>query len=90
MKYNQLTFLKDNSFIKKNKGFKPILPKSQRSKNVIAPIPPKDIKISKGFSWCPYCSMRIKLVRDKTLGIYRCPLCGISSKDFYMKYANKK
>lgn len=89
MSYDQLSFIKDDEY-KKTKKFKPLLPEGERPKKVVALKPPKGVIIPKGYSWCPYCSMTIQLAKDKKLGIKRCPVCGISSKDYYMKSANYK
>lgn len=89
MEYEQLSFIEADEF-KETKKFKPLLTDKQRSKKVISLIPSDKKKIPSGFNWCPYCVTTVKLVKDKRLGISRCPLCGISNKDYYMKKANFK
>lgn len=47
-------------------------------------------KIPRGQLWCPYCKTTHKYKRGE-FGADVCPICGISSDDFYTrKYNNKK
>jgi len=62
----------------------------EKPKEVKDKLLPKNIKLKYGFVWCPYCSMPIKLVKDKNLGISKCPICAISEKDYWMKKVNSK
>jgi uncharacterized Zn finger protein (UPF0148 family) len=40
--------------------------------------------------WCPYCSCPVIFVKDKKLGVKRCPICGITERDYHVKIVNKK
>lgn len=51
---------------------------------------PEKIKLKKGQSWCPYCNNVVILVRDKRLNVKKCPFCGISENDFWVKKVNSK
>lgn len=51
---------------------------------------PKKLVLDKGHYWCPYCKSRVRFVKDRYLGIRRCPLCGISENDYHVKLENKK
>ncbi len=51
---------------------------------------PSDMVLEKGLFWCPYCKQKVMFVKDKYLGIKRCPICGISENDFHVKKENKK
>lgn len=46
---------------------------------------PEGIKLKKGQRWCPHCSHAVIFVRDKELGVKRCPYCGISNRDYVNK-----
>lgn len=81
----QICFIKANDF-RVQKKFKPLLSKEERSKAVVQLHPPQRIPF--GYSWCPYCAKVVMLVKDSYLGVKRCPLCGISDRDNYMKIAN--
>lgn len=50
---------------------------------------PEGIKIQRGLLWCPYCSTVVKFVKDKHLGVGRCPFCGVSDRDYNVKKVNK-
>lgn len=51
---------------------------------------PSGVKLKKDQLWCPYCSNIVKFIRDKELGVYKCPYCGISDRDYNVKKVNKK
>ncbi len=51
---------------------------------------PRGLVLEKGLFWCPYCRQKVVFVKDRYLGIKRCPLCGISENDFHVKKENKK
>ncbi len=51
---------------------------------------PSGLVLEKGMFWCPYCKQKVMFVKDKYLGIKRCPICGISENDFHVKRENKK
>lgn len=51
---------------------------------------PKGIKIDRGMLWCPYCSTIVKFIKDKQLGVSRCPFCRISDRDYSVKMVNKR
>lgn len=49
--------------------------------------PPQGINMrpSRGEAWCPYCGAVVRFVWDGELGVPRCPGCGISCRDFYVR-----
>ena len=49
---------------------------------------PEGVKLRKGQLWCPYCSNPVMFVKDKRLGVKKCPICGISDRDFNVKMIN--
>lgn len=49
---------------------------------------PKGVKLKRGQLWCPYCSNPVVFVKDNTLGVKKCPICGISDRDFNVKMVN--
>ncbi len=51
---------------------------------------PSELVLEKGLFWCPYCRQKVFFVKDRYLGIKRCPLCGISENDFHVKKENRK
>lgn len=51
---------------------------------------PKGVKVDPGMLWCPYCSTIVKFVKDRELGVSKCPFCGISDRDYSVKIVNKK
>lgn len=81
----QLSFISEEAY-KVEKRFKPMLDKEDRPNTITQLKPHKPIP--KDYSWCPYCAKTIRLVKDKYLGVKRCPLCGISDRDMNMKKAN--
>lgn len=50
---------------------------------------PANIKIEKNQLWCPYCSNKVVFLRDKRLGVKKCPICSITIKDYWVKKVNK-
>lgn len=50
---------------------------------------PDKIKLSGKQLWCPYCSNIVIFVKDKKLGVKKCPICGITAKDYWVKKVNK-
>lgn len=53
--------------------------------------PPEGAKMKKPNrveAWCPYCGSLARFVWDGELGIPRCPGCGISCRDFYVRKYN--
>ena len=50
---------------------------------------PKGVKLNKNQLWCPYCSNPVTFIKDKELGVYKCPFCGISERDYNVKKINK-
>ena len=69
-------------------GFEIVLSPEERPKKVVQPLPPPTLKIKKGEYWCPYCARPIKFEMDRIFQILRCPRCGMSEKDYYVKNAN--
>lgn len=49
---------------------------------------PNNVKLKRGQYWCPYCSNPVKFINDEKLGVKRCPICGISNRDYYVKKVN--
>lgn len=50
---------------------------------------PKGIKLKDKQLWCPYCSTPVIFLKDKSLGIKKCPICFISERDYWVKKVNK-
>lgn len=50
---------------------------------------PDKINLSGKQMWCPYCSNKVIFKRDKKLGVKKCPICGITEKDYWVKRVNK-
>lgn len=57
-------------------------------KEVIDKKVPKGITLKKKQMWCPYCSNPVIFIKDKKSGITKCPICGISNQDFWVKKVN--
>lgn len=55
------------------------------------PVKPAYVKVPVGKHtlFCVYCNEVRIFRKDRYLGVYRCEECGISTKDFYIKKANK-
>ena len=70
-------------------GFEVSLSPEERPKSVVRKNPPEDVKIRRGEYWCPYCAEPVRFEMDRNLQILRCPRCGISENDYYVKTANK-
>ena len=51
---------------------------------------PKGIKLKPKEYWCPYCYMPVVFKKDKRLGVLKCPVCGISNRDYWVKIMNSK
>lgn len=51
---------------------------------------PEGVKLKLTQMWCPYCSSPVVFVKDKKLGVKRCPMCGISDRDYYVKRLNTR
>ncbi|WP_352420795.1 hypothetical protein [Proteiniborus sp.] len=62
----------------------------EKSKTVKTEKIPENINLKLGQSWCPYCSNIVVFIKDKRLNVKRCPLCGISENDFWVKKVNCK
>ncbi|MFA5525137.1 MAG: hypothetical protein WDA24_12325 [Tissierellales bacterium] len=62
----------------------------EKAKQVETKEIPKDVKLKKGQSWCPYCNNIVKFIKDKKLNVNKCPFCGISENDFWVKKVNSK
>lgn len=45
--------------------------------------------LKKGLAWCPYCGTEKSFIWDNYLGVSRCPDCGISIEDFYVRVCNR-
>lgn len=50
--------------------------------------PPVDKKAPKNHWWCPYCRKFRIFMWDRRLEVKRCPICGITDHDFYVKKYN--
>ena len=51
---------------------------------------PKGVKLRPRELWCPYCSKPVIFIRDKELGVRKCPYCKVSDRDYNVKKINKK
>jgi len=53
--------------------------------------PPEDFKpdTKNGYAWCPYCGQAHLFVWDAELAYSRCPGCGISADDWYVRTFNR-
>jgi hypothetical protein len=60
-----------------------------RPKDVVQPDKPENVKLKKKEYWCPYCATLVEFKFDTFVGVYYCPCCGISDRDFYVRNANK-
>jgi len=49
---------------------------------------PPNIHLDKNQLWCPYCSNKVIFVRDKRLGVKKCPICSITIHDYWVKRVN--
>jgi len=47
------------------------------------------VTLKRGEFWCPYCAQAVRFKVDVKYRILRCPRCGISERDYYVKAANK-
>jgi hypothetical protein len=50
--------------------------------------PKEGTKIPRNHLWCPYCVKPRAFADDPELGVKKCPVCGISDNDFYVKKHN--
>lgn len=51
--------------------------------------PPEDYRRVGKRRWCPYCG-KVRLFKlDRVWNSRRCPVCGISEADFYVRHYNK-
>jgi hypothetical protein len=50
---------------------------------------PKNITLKSKEYWCPYCATVVEFKFDSFVGVYYCPCCGISDRDFYVRGMNK-
>ena len=50
--------------------------------------PKKDMKGKRYEMWCPYCVKYRSFITDQRLGVEKCPVCGMSDSDFYVKKYN--
>ncbi|SDY77569.1 hypothetical protein SAMN05660462_00868 [Proteiniborus ethanoligenes] len=66
-----------------------LFPLMERAKNVKTKSIPKNVTLKRGQLWCPYCSNVVIFVKDKRLNVKRCPFCGISDNDFWVKKVNE-
>lgn len=54
------------------------------------PFPPmEEHKVPKGSIYCPYCGQTNKLKVHRKIGCKKCPICGISDVEFYVRFYNK-
>lgn len=51
---------------------------------------PDGVKLKKKELWCPYCSKPVIFIRDKELGVKKCPYCKVSDRDYNVKMVNKR
>jgi rubrerythrin len=38
--------------------------------------------------WCPYCRGWYRYHWDEEMGLWVCPVCGISTRDYYVRQSN--
>ena len=50
---------------------------------------PEGARLKLNQIWCPYCSSPVKFKKDSKLGVKKCPICGISEKDFNVRMINR-
>jgi len=50
---------------------------------------PSNVTLDRKQLWCPYCSNKVIFIRDKRLGVKKCPICSITIKDYWVKKVNK-
>lgn len=62
----------------------------EKAKQVETKEIPKNIKLKQGQSWCPYCNNIVIFIKDKRLNVKKCPICGISENDFWVRKVNTK
>lgn len=51
---------------------------------------PDRVNLKANQMWCPYCSSPVVFVKANSLGVKKCPACGISERDYYVKRLNSK
>ncbi len=49
---------------------------------------PDCVSLSGNQLWCPYCSNKVIFIKDKRLGVKKCPICNITEKDYWVKKVN--
>ena len=64
-----------------------LLPKPKEVKDKFLPT---GVNLKSKELWCPYCSMPVIFIKDKKLGVKKCPNCGISDNDFWVNKVNFK
>lgn len=50
--------------------------------------PNKPNPCKRGVYWCPYCRAWREYYWDDWVGRWKCPVCGISTRDYYVKQCN--
>lgn len=50
--------------------------------------PKEGTKIPRNQLWCPYCVKPRPFIDKPDIGVRKCPVCGISDSDFYVKKYN--
>lgn len=51
--------------------------------------PSKDVKVSEGELYCPYCITYRNFKKGNKVGVKKCVVCGISVKNYYVRKYNK-
>lgn len=51
---------------------------------------PEGVKLKGRELWCPYCSKPVIFIKDKDLGVRKCPYCKVSERDYNVKQVNKR
>lgn len=50
---------------------------------------PWQFDLTDGRTWCPYCRAGREFWEDKEYEVWRCPVCAISSSDYYVRRCNE-
>lgn len=50
--------------------------------------PPSDLKLTHGDWWCPYCCKPRHFYWDDVFDLHRCPVCGMTDHNYYVKNYN--
>lgn len=51
---------------------------------------PGGLKLGQGYYWCPYCGIQTRFQKNKAVNIKKCPGCGISENDYWVKFYSRR